>query len=678
MAEGEALEEAGITSEDLVGKTIWEALDRDLAATYEPYFRQALTGEPFSWEHHSHDRHYVSHGTPLSNDRRDVEAVLAVSYDITDRKQAEQALREREQRLIVATEAAQLGVFEWKVPEDVAIWENDRMYEIFGHTRADGTVSRQDFFAHYLHPDDAEAFAAKLSEGMQTGSLDQVMCRIRRKDGAIRWIEFNGQFEFASDGSPLRLVGVIAEITDRKLAEQAAAADFSDMQRLHNLSTRLIFENDIQVLYDEILTAAIAIMNADAGTIQLLDPQTHDLILLTTQGLDPTLTRHFQRVSAGSNTSCGVALNQGVRSFVDFDAPDVPDPDGSLKLHLDAGLRSAQSTPLITRAGRAIGMLSTHWRTHHRPSDRELRFLDLLIRQAADLIERRQTRAALQDSEELKQSILESSQDCIKVLTLDSEIVYINTSGLRLLEVDDPALALNARWLDFWQGDDYDQANRAIATAKAGSTGHFQGYLPTREGTPKWWDVVITPVRNSTKQITQLVAVSRDITQQKQAEIEREQLLAQEQAAREQAENANRIKDEFLAVLSHELRSPLNPILGWTRLLQNGKLDATRQREALHTIERNAKLQAQLIEDLLDISRIMRGKLSLNTTSVSLTFVISAAVETVRLAAEAKNIQISLNLATEIALVSGMLPGCNKSCGICSPMPLNSHPTVEK
>jgi PAS domain S-box-containing protein len=135
-----------------------------------------------------------------------------------------------------------------------------------------------------------------------------------------------------------------------------------------------------------------------------------------------------------------------------------------------------------------------------------------------------------------------------------------------------------------------------------------------------------------------------DLSDRKQAEAERERLLKSEQAARESAEQANRIKDEFLAVLSHELRSPLNPILGWSKLLQTGKLDETRKSEALKTIERNAKLQSQLIEDLLDISRIMQGKLILTAAPVSLTFVISAAVETVRLAAEAKNIELQLDL----------------------------------
>lgn len=150
-----------------------------------------------------------------------------------------------------------------------------------------------------------------------------------------------------------------------------------------------------------------------------------------------------------------------------------------------------------------------------------------------------------------------------------------------------------------------------------------------------------------------MAIVFKDISDRKQAEAEREQILQREQTAREAAERANQIKDEFLAVLSHELRSPLNPILGWTRLLQNGKLAPTRQTEALKTIERNAKLQTQLIEDLLDISRIMQGKLTLNAASVSLSFVISAALETVRLAAEAKNIRLALDLDSEIAPISG-------------------------
>ncbi len=122
--------------------------------------------------------------------------------------------------------------------------------------------------------------------------------------------------------------------------------------------------------------------------------------------------------------------------------------------------------------------------------------------------------------------------------------------------------------------------------------------------------------------------------------LERSNLLTSIRRQAEQLQQANRIKDEFLAVLSHELRSPLNPILGWTKLLQNRQFDPARAKEALAVIERNAKLQAQLIDDLLDVSRIMSGKLSLRCDTVNLPFVISSALETVRLSAEAKRIQL--------------------------------------
>lgn len=135
-----------------------------------------------------------------------------------------------------------------------------------------------------------------------------------------------------------------------------------------------------------------------------------------------------------------------------------------------------------------------------------------------------------------------------------------------------------------------------------------------------------------------------DITEQKQAEAAREQLLYREQAAREAAERANRIKDEFLAILSHELRSPLNPILGWAKLLQTKKLDPEKTARALETIERNAKLQTQLIDDLLDIAKILRGKLKIEPASVDPAFVVEAAIETVQAAADAKAIRIQTDL----------------------------------
>ncbi|MGL5877811.1 MAG: hybrid sensor histidine kinase/response regulator, partial [Xenococcaceae cyanobacterium] len=125
---------------------------------------------------------------------------------------------------------------------------------------------------------------------------------------------------------------------------------------------------------------------------------------------------------------------------------------------------------------------------------------------------------------------------------------------------------------------------------------------------------------------------------------DRKQAFAREKAAREEAENANRIKDEFLAVLSHELRSPLNPILGWTQMLQTYSFDEEKKAQGLAAIERNAKSLLNLIDDLLDIARILRGKMNLKVAPVDLVYTIQAAIETVSIAANAKSIAIETKL----------------------------------
>jgi PAS domain S-box-containing protein len=178
------------------------------------------------------------------------------------------------------------------------------------------------------------------------------------------------------------------------------------------------------------------------------------------------------------------------------------------------------------------------------------------------------------------------------------------------------------------------------------------GETPAQPGVQRTWLEHFLPLKDGDRVIG-ISTVCEEITQRKQAEVEREQLLAREQVAREAAEQANRLKDEFLAVLSHELRSPLNPILGWVKLLQTRDLSPEQRQQALATIERNTKLQAQLVEDLLDISRIMRGKLSLHFVPMSLVTPIAAAIETVHHAAEAKAITIETTLNPMVGEISG-------------------------
>ncbi len=147
--------------------------------------------------------------------------------------------------------------------------------------------------------------------------------------------------------------------------------------------------------------------------------------------------------------------------------------------------------------------------------------------------------------------------------------------------------------------------------------------------------------------------LQQEVAERKQAEEERARLLVREQAARADAEAANRTKDEFLATLSHELRTPLTSILGWVHLLRSGSLPQAATVSALETIERNAKAQSQLIDDLLDVSRIITGKLRIESSPVEVRSVIEAAVDSVRPAATSKNIQLEMKFDPEVGTVLG-------------------------
>jgi PAS domain S-box-containing protein len=172
------------------------------------------------------------------------------------------------------------------------------------------------------------------------------------------------------------------------------------------------------------------------------------------------------------------------------------------------------------------------------------------------------------------------------------------------------------------------------------------------DGSTTWLSTTKVPVFDDAGRVTGIVGISRDITERKRAEEARLE-LAREQAARTEAEHANRLKDEFLAILSHELRTPLTAILGWAKMLIDGIIGEDRGAEALDAIYRNAKSQAQLIDDLLDISRIITGRLRIDARPVELASVVEAAVTSARPSCSAKGITLQTSFDPRAGIVSG-------------------------
>ncbi|HET7112096.1 MAG TPA: MASE1 domain-containing protein [Pyrinomonadaceae bacterium] len=206
-------------------------------------------------------------------------------------------------------------------------------------------------------------------------------------------------------------------------------------------------------------------------------------------------------------------------------------------------------------------------------------------------------------------------------------------------------------WLSIVHPDDKERAAREAATIFAsGKGGSSRFRWLHKDGREVWVEAQSVVVCDQTGPIG-MRGVTMDITAAVQAEIERAELLRRESLAREQAEEASRLKEEFLATVSHELRTPLNAVVGWSRLVRSGQLDKEGLAHALEVIERNASAQRQIIEDLLDVSRIITGKLKINTQRVDLLLVIHAAIDAVRPAAEAKEIDLRTHFEAPDAIV---------------------------
>lgn len=244
----------------------------------------------------------------------------------------------------------------------------------------------------------------------------------------------------------------------------------------------------------------------------------------------------------------------------------------------------------------------------------------------AESIRREKVEAALKKSEKQLRMLITKNPDGIVVVDKKGIVKFINPAALKLFNRQEEELLGELFGFPVAGGD--------------------KNEVDISTGTGRELIAQMRVVKVNWQGETANLVTLRDITERRQAELERIRLLAK-------AEAANRVKDEFLAVLSHELRTPLNPILGWTQLLRSNRIPPHKIDKALETIERNASLQAEMIKDLLDVSRILRGKLELNPVSVDLINIIKAAIETVRLAAHAKSIEIITNFPSETVFVEG-------------------------
>ena len=437
------------------------------------------------------------------------------------------ALDARHQALVLAT-----GHITWTARlrdgrdgRDSVGWEGaSRDWRLF--TGQDGDAARGWGWLDALHPDDREWTRAAWTAAVAARDAIEMDCRVRRHDGEYRWLQVRGVPVLEADDTVPEWVGTATDITERKQAEVALRAseaalaadlaqELADTQQIQRISTRLIQEGNLEVLYEQVLEAAIAMMRSDMASMQMLDRDQNALRLLAWKGFDPASAAFWEWVHVDAGCSCSVALRMGERVIV----PDVARCDfiagtQDLEYYRLSGIRAVQSTPLVSRDGRLIGMLSTHWRTPHQPVERELRLLDVLARQAADLIERKQAEAALA----YLAAIVTSADDAIASKTLEGIVTSWNASAERMFGytaqemVGQPILRL-------FPPDRHNEEDLILARIRAGEPiEHFETVRVTKDGRHLDVTLTISPIRDSSGTIIGASKIVRDISDRKRLE----------------------------------------------------------------------------------------------------------------------------------------------------------------
>lgn len=648
------------------------------------------------------ERWVASKGRAQYSVSGDVLSMLGVVQDVTDRKQMEAELRRREQRFKTLAENSP-DIISRIDSEFRHLYVSPAIEQITG-IPAEEFIGKTNIDVG-MPPENCRLWHENWQQIFTTGQSRSIEFNFQALNGT-RWYQSRFVPELAADGTVESIIGYARDVTEFKRVEQQErflaqasqtfAAASLDLQTVLNTISQLVSEYTGDVCVLSLLSEDGQWLNP--VSVYHVDPQVRQFV----NELLSSYPRRANEGIGGRVMQTGVALLMPVTSQEELRPVIIPEYQRYLERFK---VYSTLLVPLKVR-GQAIGVLSL---TRNYPGEPHNTNDQTLFQNLADRAAMAIANAQLYQEAQLSRQQAEQTADrnarLLSVTAALSEsltptevakvIVEQSTAVLNACSAMMAILNKNGTELEIVYSVGYSQdlgewrcfpITTQVPLAEAVRTGepiweestearvarypHLSEYYAQCDYA-SWVSLPLIvegrAVGGISLNFAQFSPLSDDdrafmvaLAQQCAQAIARAQLYEAEQQARAAAVReaarsaaANRTKDEFLAVLSHELRTPMNPILGWTKLLRGGKLDASKTAVALETIERNAKLQVQLIEDLLNISRILQGKLSLNTCAIDLESTIEAALKTVDLAAQAKTIQIQTHFESDVGHVLG-------------------------
>jgi PAS domain S-box-containing protein len=534
-----------------------------------------------------------------------LQETVARFWSIIEQTRSMQALREQEERTRLATQAADLGMWFWNLTTDELVW-TDRCKAMFGI--APTIEMTYEVFLNALHPDDRDRTHTAVTRALEEQVEYDIEYRTVWSDSSIHWIAAKGRGFYDAAGQPVRMMGTAQDISDRKQVEES----------LRQLSAELNqqvqrFDAVISAIPDFIYTFDLE------GRFRYVNQPLLDLWQRTFEEsvgknlyeldypleLADRLQRQMQQV---------MTTRQPLRDETPYTSA--------------FGTRAYEYiiVPMLDEDGSVKGIAGT----------------------TRDITDRKQAEQALRENEQRFVTLSQASPITIFQFDANSACIYINPRWTEMTGYSAEA-ALGMGWVETLHPDDRDRLTQEwlqwSQTAQSQDLYQNEGRIVRSDGSKMWYSIEALPVVDANNSVTGYIGTLSDITDRKQAEI------ALQQQTKELTE-LNRLKDEFLAALSHELRTPLNPILGWITMMQAQRLTPEKTVEALEIIDRNVRQQIRLVDDLLEISRVVQGKLKLELRSMDLVTTLQNAIDTVQGAAQAKAMTLELRGLASLPLIA--------------------------